>query len=822
MEITRINSFFHKIGRLQVRYRWLVLLFALALVLLGISGLDKIYTTNSRDQWFNDAELIEIQTEAFEDQFGNNEKIGILIEAEDVFNPEVLRMIRDLGNTFLDSVPYADDITSLVELEISVGTEYGMAVINPFEDGIPEDPEEIEEIRKLILSRQALVNKLVSDDCTETWLSLNLLEYPEKEVWKQETETDPMFQVGEVVIRILESGDWDSDLYTLKAAGLPYSETKERDFFSRETKVRIGSGFLVMVLLLIVFVRSFRGVIVPIFTVVMGVVTVFGIMGWLGIGVDANMMTLPVLLGMALSVGYSLHLINAFKRKFKNSGKRKESIIVAVEETGWPIFFTAATTMGSVMSFVTVGILTISWLGFTCAAVVLADYLFVMTMIPVLMSFGNDHTAKPEAAPEKAFFLKRWLSTFNRWRWAMRDHSLQRQSNFIENWLRKLGAFVLKRSVSIVLVFSLLILGIAPGIRKMTTSIDSFSFMGLKVPYVKSLYEVVHSQLGSYVNYNISISYDEADAIKDPKVMKAFDELLGMVGEFELTKKNKGVPRVFSIVDIIKEMNQTLHSDSIEYHVIPDNSQMIAQVLLLYEMSGGTKAFEWIDEDYTTMRAQVQMYQFESLEIVKELDQIREFVGSQMPGAELSIVGSAVQFAELNKKIVTGELKSVASALLIISVLLIAVFGSFKTGLIGMVPNFAPLIVLGGIMGYFDSPLDMMTMTIMPMLLGIAVDDTIHFINHIKYEFEKCGRYREAIITAFGTVGKTLAMTTIILVATFAMYMTSPVANLGRVGLLASIGLLTALFTDYLVTPALIMLGKPFGKETADTKSSQE
>jgi hypothetical protein len=350
---------------------------------------------------------------------------------------------------------------------------------------------------------------------------------------------------------------------------------------------------------------------------------------------------------------------------------------------------------------------------------------------------------------------------------------------------------------------------------------DSFSFIGLKVPYVKTLHEVVHSQLGSYMNYNISISYEEADAIKDPEVMKAFDELLALVGEFKLTKKNKGAPRVFSIVDIIKEMNQTLHSDSVEYHVVPDNSQMIAQVLLLYEMSGGTKTFHWIDEDYSMMRAQVQMYQFESGEIVSELEQIREFVKTRMPGAELAIVGTAVQFAELNKKIVTGELKSVAIALLIISVLLIAVFGSFKTGLIGMVPNFAPLVVLGGFMGYFNSPLDMMTMTIMPMLLGIAVDDTIHFINHIKYEFEKCGRYREAIITAFGTVGKTLAMTTTILVATFAMYMTSPVANLGRVGLLASIGLLTALFTDYLVTPALIIMTKPFGKEKEETQPTQ-
>ena len=106
----------------------------------------------------------------------------------------------------------------------------------------------------------------------------------------------------------------------------------------------------------------------------------------------------------------------------------------------------------------------------------------------------------------------------------------------------------------------------------------------------------------------------------------------------------------------------------------------------------------------------------------------------------------------MNKKIVTGELKSLSVALLTIGVLLIVVFGSLKTGLIGMIPNISPLIVLGGYMGYLNSPLDMMTMTIMPMLLGIAVDDTIHFINHIKYEFELRGNYEQAILASFKTV----------------------------------------------------------------------
>ena len=786
MKIQQINTFFRRMGEFQIRYRWPLLIIALLLTVFGIAGLQHVEISNARDNWFDDKEAIEIATEEFEDQFGNNDKVSILIEAEDVFAPEVLSMMMALGQELLDSIPYADEIKSLVDIEISVGTEEGIEIINPFENGVPNDPQQIEEIRKLMLSRKALLGKLVSKDCTETWLNLSLLEFPEKEEWEKVTDKDPLFQVGEAAIRVVEDPKWKSDKYTLKPAGMPYTETEERDFFGPEIMTRIMLGFLVMIILLVLFVRSFRGVLVPAVTSIMGLLTVFGAMGWLGFFVEQNMMLLPMMLGMALSVGYSIHLINAFKRIFRVTGNRKESVIKAVEETGWPLLFTAITTIGSVLTFISAGIITISWVGYTCAAVVFVDYLFVIILIPILFSFGKDAEITAEEKNKEYVFEKR---------------------------LENLGHFVLKYPKAILVGFVIFLVTIAPGILYISVNMDIFKFMGTKIPYVKRVYEITQSQLGSYLTYNVTLKFDEPDAIKNPEVLRNFDALLDTISTFDLTKKNVHAASVFSILDIIKEMNQTLNSDSTEYYAIPDNSNMIAQLLLLYEMSGGTKAFNWIDEDYSMLRAQIALRAFNANEIVREMQIIERIGKEKFDGAKLSYVGTAVQFSELNKKIVTGQLKSVVWALIIIGLLLIIVFGSLKTGLIGMIPNFMPLIVIGGYMGYFNSPLDLMTMTIMPMLLGIAVDDTIHFINHIKYEFENSGNYTDAIIESFRTVGKNLAMTTIILCASFTMYMLSLVANLGRIGYLAVIGLCVALITDYFVTPALIKITKPFGEE---------
>nr|WP_321256782.1 MMPL family transporter [uncultured Pseudodesulfovibrio sp.] len=144
------------------------------------------------------------------------------------------------------------------------------------------------------------------------------------------------------------------------------------------------------------------------------------------------------------------------------------------------------------------------------------------------------------------------------------------------------------------------------------------------------------------------------------------------------------------------------------------------------------------------------------------------------------------------------------------------VFGSLKIGLIAMIPNIAPALVVGAIMGFADIPLDLVTVTIIPMLLGLAVDDTIHFINHSQLEFEHCGRYAESNRRTFLAVGGALLMTTIVLTLSFAAYMASDVKIFVSMGFLVGSGLFAALAADFFITPTLLSLTKPFGKERKD------
>jgi len=328
MSVERFNRFFRHFGEFQIKHRAMFLLFIALLTAGGFFGLTKFQSDNSEAGWFDESEEVKRNQDYFESIFGSDDAIMVLVESDDVFDTEVLDAIKRLGERLEEEVPYADELTSIMNLSISRGTEDGFEVINPFEDFSLEssfsDSDSLREKKEFILSRRSLVNNLVSDDAKETWILLSLYPYPDEE----------QVAIGKVANEIVHSDEFKSDKYSLKGTGMAYTEYEEDKVSGEECAKRIGIGFFVMLLCLVLFVRSLRGVIVPILATVGGIVCVLGYSSLLGVKSNTTMLALPVLLGMALSVGYSIHYINEFRLHFRNSGKRKESVIKAVEETG--------------------------------------------------------------------------------------------------------------------------------------------------------------------------------------------------------------------------------------------------------------------------------------------------------------------------------------------------------------------------------------------------------------------------------------------------------------------------------------------------------
>ncbi|WP_022933032.1 MMPL family transporter [Treponema bryantii] len=188
-------------------------------------------------------------------------------------------------------------------------------VKSPFNDGIPSDARELAEKKAFIMSRESIVNNLVSDNARECWISLKLNPF--------KNESEDVSAVGHAAEKVIMSDEFKSDRWTLMPIGSAYTTAEKEDILTKDFVSRIGLGFLVMLICLIIFARSVSGVIVPFIETLLGIGTVFGFTSLINIPADGDMMSLPVLLGMALSIGYALHYINAFKMLFRQTGKRK-------------------------------------------------------------------------------------------------------------------------------------------------------------------------------------------------------------------------------------------------------------------------------------------------------------------------------------------------------------------------------------------------------------------------------------------------------------------------------------------------------------------
>ncbi len=782
MTVAKINAFFGRVGKLQIRHRFKILAVFFIVTIVCCAGLSKFRLANGSDGWYGDADKIQIDKKHFEEVFGNNHSLGVLLVTDNVFSKESLQLIQKLGDRMME-IPYAKNLTSLIEVDIPVGNAEGFEVVKPYEKGLPANPAEEDAKRDFIMrgseKTNSLINSLVSDDGRETWILLSL------EPYEGESDMETL-KVGYALNSILQSPEFQSDSFKLYGTGQPFSDIQETIYEYPDYVLRVVLGFIVMIVFLIIFVRIPSGVIITAFATIGAIASVMGGMSYFGVKADATLITLPALLGMALSVGYAIHYINMFKLYFRRTGNRKMAVEKTVEECGWSVLFTVITTVASLISFALVDMKPVAWMGKTASLVVLAVYLYIAVLIPIFLSFGKNRepdTSKEKGATKVDMVFSRWADVVQKKRW---------------------GIVLLT-----VLAFAVCI----PFMLKVSVKIDPLSVSGDRMPHLKAARELTRQKLGNEHSYSVMISFADEGAFKRPEVMNSLIAFEDYLGTLSLTKISGGKPRVTSVTDILKEMNRALNEGQDAFYTVPQDEYVLAQLMELSSIDMPKDFSESMDDEFRTAALHVDMAYYDTEEATENVAAIRQKMAELFPDAECRILGDMIEYAEMSSRMVRGELKSFGFSFIIIAILLIIAFSSIRTGLIAMIPNVAPVFLVAATMGFFRYSLDFATMTIMPLILGIAVDDTIHLTTHLKYGLEKYGSYQTSMEAAFREIGKSMFMTTFILCSIFAVYMLSPLHYLFIIGLLSVIGLSGALLADYTITPALLYIVKPFGKE---------
>ncbi|MBR5384869.1 MAG: MMPL family transporter [Bacteroidales bacterium] len=779
MKIERINTWFGGMAGWIVRHRMVVMAAFAAIVVFSLMGTKRIVMRTSFDDYFVSDDPMLVKTNEFKSIFGNDYYVAVLVKNEDIFSERSLTLIRELSRELMDSLSYADKVTSLTDIEFTVGSEDGMTIEQIVPDEIPSEPEALAEIRAKAYSKPYLAKKLVSSDGTMSWIMVKLRPFPEDSVWKKVTTIAPDMLTGQEAGHIVGKEKYAE--LSPSASGMPYLSYEKYLFIGDEMGRMFVFAFIVSIIVMLVVTRSLRGVVAPLLTTMSALAIGFGIIGWTGIYIDMTTTMIALILTFACSIAYNIHLYNFFKTRFVETGKRKESVAVAVSETGWGVTLSGLTTVAALMTFLSMNIVPMRAIGINTSLSLLAVLVTCLFLTPVVLSYGRDR--EPAVNKESSFEAK------------------------IGGLFERFGHFVLRRHTPIVTVAVAVTAFCGIGLFWIEPAFDIEKTMGRKIPYVKRFLDMCETELGSMYSYDLMITLPEADDAKKPDNLKKLDELSGVADGYKLTKRHN------SVTDIVKDMNCTLNGGKEAFYCIPDSADMVAQLLLLYENAGGTESEYWMDYDYKRLRLQIELNSYNSNEAEKEMEMLEDEARRLFPGAHVSVVGNIPQFTVMQQYVEKGQMWSMLLSVLVIGVVLLLIFGSWKVAVVGMIPNIAPAIIVGGMMGWLGYPLDMMTASLIPMVLGIAVDDTIHFINHSHVAYDRCGDYETAIGRTFRTEGLAIVMSTVIISATFAGFVLSDAIQMRNWGVLAVAGMVSALLADLFLTPILFRYLRVFGSK---------
>jgi len=780
MKSHKINQFFGRYAAFLLRWRWAAIALFAVILIVSFVGMSKMVQQTSFDDYFIEGDPMLVKTNEFKENFGNDYFIGILTECDNHFTKENLTLMRELGEELLDSLSYGDKITSLVDLEFMLGSEDGMEIVQIVPDEIPETGSpEMEQIRSLAYSKPHVARKLISKDGKNAWILVKLRAFPSEDEWKQTSNISPDIVTGAEVSRIIAKEKYAP--LNPKATGMPYVTQQKSVYIGQEMGRLVMIAAIICIIVMLIMTRSLRGIICPLLAVIGGVVITFGIAGHTQMYVDSTVLMIPAILAFAVSIAYNIHIFSYFNQLMRTHGKRKTAVVETVSEIGWSVVFCGLTTVISLLSFMVIPIRPMKCVGMTSSLTVFFVLFTTLLMAPVLLSFGKDR--KPKCGIDGSGGTR------------------------LSRLMERLNDFTFRNSKSIVAIFTVVCVAFGIGLWKIEPAFDIEKTMGIKVPYVKDVLTVGRSELGALYSYDLVMEFANEDDAKQPENLRKLEQLEDLINKYPLTKRTN------SILDILKDLNQTLNDGDKAYYRIPETEEEVAQMLVLYENAGGSETEYWMDYGYKRLRMMVEISDFNSAEVERELNDINKQTVTMFPGITVTAVGNIPQYTTMMQYLVRGQMLSFIISVLIIAVILMIAFQSVRVGLIGLIPNLMPAIFVGGFMGWAGIPLDMMTATLIPMMLGMAVDDTIHFINHSKLEFDRTPNYSVAIRNTFRIVGVAIVTTSIVTSAVFACFATSVCAMCINFGVLAVIGIISALLADLFITPLLVKKFHVYGKE---------
>ncbi len=394
------------------------------------------------------------------------------------------------------------------------------------------------------------------------------------------------------------------------------------------------------------------------------------------------------------------------------------------------------------------------------------------------------------------------------------------KSHFLQGFLRKYENVGNKHPVPIIIAFLFIGIFFLNGALKVDVDYDMIKIIKEGTP-IRDTYELVDKYMGGTGNMEILIDTGQIDAMKTPGILNAMDILQTYIEE----KHNDLVVETASLVNVTKDSFKVLNEGRPDMYIIPQDPNVLAQTLFLFGNANPKDRRQLVSDDFRIGRIGINVINKGSKGAIRFMEDVHAFsdqifdpLKKTYPDLKVTLTGQLSLISMVIDYLSWSQIKSFGLSLIVISLLLLVVLGSRKVGLIAIFPNVFPIFIIFGIMGYLKIPLDTDTLLIAPIIIGIAVDDTIHFLTHFRMDMKKYNNMEMAITHTIREAGQAIVFTSIILSVGFLIFLLSIHKGLSNFGIFSAIAIITALLADIFLLPAMLT----FFNATPENSLSEE
>jgi len=757
-----MEIFATKWGIWVTRNRALTLVISLAVMLLAASGGRFLSFTNDYRVFFSGEDRHLLAFEELQDTYTKNDNVLFVIAPQDgkVFTRETLAVISELTDQAWET-PFSIRVDSLRNYQHTAAQGDDLVVADLYEDADSLSEQDLATIQDIAVNEPFLVHRLISEDARVAAINITV-ELPGLD----EASESP--QVAEHVRKMrayVEATYPDLKVYL---TGIVMMNQAFPEASLYDMTHLVPAALAVILLLVFLQIRGFTGTVGTFVTIILSIVSAMGVAGWMGIRLTPPSMSAPTII-LTLAVADCVHILSNWVQKFRGGLDKQSAMAESLRINFSPIFLTSLTTAIGFMSLNFSDAPPFHDLGNISALGVMFAWFYSITLLPALV------TLLPVSSKKKRAFGTEIMAGFANW--------------------------VIRSRRMLMPVMILIIAGLVMAIPRNQLNDVFVNYFDQRIQFRTDTDYVVDNLTGMYfIDY--SLDAGESGGISNP-------EYLTQVQQFsEWLRIQPEVIHVNTITDVFKRVNKSMHGDAKDWYRLPDQRDMAAQYLLLYEMSlpYGLDLNNQIDIEKQRTRLSTTLKTLSTTDTLAFEQRSRAWMEQNTPALATTGASPTIMFSHIGMRNIISMLSGTAFALVAISLLLIFALGSLRFGLLTLIPNIAPATMAFGLWGLVDAEIGLGLSVVSAMTLGIVVDDTIHFMSkYLRARRQQGMEAIEAVRYAFSTVGVALWTTSIALAAGFLVLSTSSFTLNAEMGLLVAIVIMFAILVDFTLLPALLI-----------------